>query len=419
MNLCKISISSQVTTVTLKHTTVYLKSAPGGSRLRQQRNRGGGALAVPRSCGWVVLWMVKLGEMATVSHDFLQSLLSLEPLHHGALVLTPTTFEQEMNPVGEKLWNKRNNKTRIAAKLGLSLCTVTNAHHHCYKLFCLMRNYLSFFVPLFLIFCQNQTCCLSCVCCTCDSWESEREETDKQKMPALLTARAPTSMTESASTWQHCPPVFFHLSFFFSSLLYNHLFHCKRHSRVAEACCNYKAVRSCGWKKLAFSSTVCVFGTRWINKVVALVFLSSRFIDDVSVDATARPGSHVGSQCHDVIMKFFGTSNLHMSKNKKKKETWNKYSKYKLQVGFDALMCLMGKKKSKRKIKLLKSPGFHFEISLFAIDECTDSAEMVVHKNQSDGQNCVIFSYFQKSLIVIVTLWKTLMLYYDDLFYIT
>lgn len=63
-------------------------------------------------------------------------------------------------------------------------------------------------------------------------------------------------------------------------------------------------------EKLAFSSTVCVFGTRWINKVVALVFLSSRFIDDVSVDATARPGSHVGSQCHDVIMKFFGTSKL-------------------------------------------------------------------------------------------------------------
>lgn len=300
--------------------------------------------------------------MATVSHDFLQSLLSLEPLHHGALVLTPTTFEQEMNPVGEKLWNKRNNKTRIAAKLGLSLCTVTNAHHHCYKLFCLMRNYLSFFVPLFLIFCQNQTCCLSCVCCTCDSWESEREETDKQKMPALLTARAPTSMTESASTWQHCPPVFFHLSFFFSSLLYNHLFHCKRHSRVAEACCNYKAVRSCGWKKLAFSSTVCVFGTRWINKVVALVFLSSRFIDDVSVDATARPGSHVGSQCHDVIMKFFGTSNLHMSKNKKKKETWNKYSKYKLQVGFDALMymCLMGKKKKQKKNQAFEVTRFSF-----------------------------------------------------------
>lgn len=72
-------------------------------------------------------------------------------------------------------------------------------------------------------------------------------------------------------------------------------------------------------EKLAFSSTVHVFGNKWINKVVALIsFL--RFIDDVSVDATARPGSHVGSRCHDVIVKFFGTSYLHIPK-KKRKET--------------------------------------------------------------------------------------------------
>lgn len=60
-----------------------------------------------------------------------------------------------------------------------------------------------------------------------------------------------------------------------------------------------------------------MFGNRWINEVVALVFVL-RFIDDVSVGDTARPGSHVGSQCHDVIMKFFGTSYLHIPKEKKK-----------------------------------------------------------------------------------------------------
>lgn len=72
-------------------------------------------------------------------------------------------------------------------------------------------------------------------------------------------------------------------------------------------------------EKLAFSSTVCVFGKRWINKVVALVFVLS-FIDDVSVGATARPGSHVGSRRHDVIMKFFGTSYLHIPKKKQKQK---------------------------------------------------------------------------------------------------
>lgn len=143
--------------------------------------------------------MVKLGEMATVSHDFLQSLLSLEPLHHGASVLTSTTFEQEMNLVGEKLWNKRNNKTRIAAKLGLSLCTVTNAHHHCYRLFCLMRNYLSFlfFCFYFSVKTKHAAYLVYAVRVTL---ERERVETDEQKMPALLTARAPAGMTESAST---------------------------------------------------------------------------------------------------------------------------------------------------------------------------------------------------------------------------
>lgn len=106
----------------------------------------------------------------------------------------------------------------------------------------------------------------------------------------------------------------FHISFF-PSLFYNHLFYCIRHSRVSEACCNYKAV--CLWlEKLAFSSTVCVFGNRWINKVVALVFVL-RFRDDVTMGDTARPGSHVGSRCHDVIMKFFGTSYLHMPKEKR------------------------------------------------------------------------------------------------------
>lgn len=59
--------------------------------------------------------------------------------------------EQEIHLVGEKLWNKCDNQTRITTKLGRSLCTVTNAHHRCFELFCPMRNYL-FFFPFFFCY---------------------------------------------------------------------------------------------------------------------------------------------------------------------------------------------------------------------------------------------------------------------------
>lgn len=60
-----------------------------------------------------------------------------------------------------------------------------------------------------------------------------------------------------------------------------------------------------------------------------------------------------------------------------------------LQVGFDTLMCMcvIKRQTKKKKIKLLKPPGYDFEISLLV--ECMDSVKMGVHKNKSDGQNCV------------------------------
>lgn len=115
-------------------------------------------------------------QVAVPSHDFLQSPLSLELLHHGASALTCTVWKQRW------FWNSQ---TRIAAQLGLSLCTVTNAHRHCFGLFLSYEEYL-------FIFCQNQTCCLSHVCCTCVTLEGA--ETDELKMPAQAGA------TESAST---------------------------------------------------------------------------------------------------------------------------------------------------------------------------------------------------------------------------
>lgn len=134
--------------------------------------------------------------MTTVSHDFLQSLLSLEPLHHGASVLTSTIAKKR---------NKRNNQTRIAVKLGLSLCTVTNAHHHCFELVCPLRNYLFFF--LFSVKTKHAAYLVYAVRVTL-----EGEETDEQKMPALLTTRIQAGMTESASTLHRSfPPLLFFL----------------------------------------------------------------------------------------------------------------------------------------------------------------------------------------------------------------
>lgn len=138
--------------------------------LSRQRIRGKTS-PVARSCGWgVVSQTVEVGEMATVSHDFLQSLLSLEPFASWGFGVNIHHFEQEINLVGARSFGtNRTTKQRLPQKLGLSLCTVTNAHHHCLELFCLMRNYLLFFGGGCFLFCQNQTCCLSCVCCTCGS----------------------------------------------------------------------------------------------------------------------------------------------------------------------------------------------------------------------------------------------------------
>lgn len=63
----------------------------------------------------------------------------------------------------------------------------------------------------------------------------------------------------------------------------------------------------------------------------------------------------------------------------------------------------------KRKIKLLRSPGFHFKNSALVYASVTDPAQVsggCAQKPERWTELCVIFSYFQKSLIVIVTLRK-------------
>lgn len=95
--------------------------------------------------------------------------------------------------MGKKHWNKWNNQTRIATKFGLSLCTVTSAHQYRLELFLCYEE--PFFCCFFSVKTKHAADIVYAVCVTL-----EREETDEQKMPALLTARTQAGMTECAST---------------------------------------------------------------------------------------------------------------------------------------------------------------------------------------------------------------------------
>lgn len=251
--------------MTLESITAYWKRAPEGSCLSQQRRRGNLWLlqepAAGSSCGWSSKENYQPRPMSlffTITPLFgtIASWGFGVNFHH---------FEPEINLVGEKLWNKCNNQTRIATKLGLSLCTVTNVHRHCFELFCPYEE-LSFlffpFFPFLLLFPVETKHAAYLVYAVHVTLEGE--ETDEQKMPALLTARAQAGMTESASTWQQRPP-FSPLLFFLpasSIIIYFIVYDTQERQRpgaITKLCIRVV-------EKLAFSSTVCVFGNRWINK---------------------------------------------------------------------------------------------------------------------------------------------------------
>lgn len=100
----------------------------------------------------------------------------------------------------------------------------------------------------------------------------EGEEKDEQKMAATSHgSRRGAGTTESASIWQHDPTVFSTSSIFFpasSIVIYFIVWDTRERQRPVA----YTKLYVHGVNKLAFSSTVCVFGNRWMNKVVALLF---------------------------------------------------------------------------------------------------------------------------------------------------
>lgn len=233
--------------MTLESITTYWKRAPEGSCLSQQRKRGNLWLLQEPAAGSSCGWSSKENYQPRPMSLFFKITPLFGTIASWGFGVNFHHFEPEINLVGEKLWNKCNNQTRIATKSGLSLCTVTNVHHHCFELFCPYEelSFLFFFFSFFaFISCRNQTCCLSRVCCTCDSWGRGNWRTKD--------ASSANRSRPGGHDWKRInmttTSTVFTSPLFFASLLYNHLFHCIWHSRATEAWCNYKAVHPCGWK---------------------------------------------------------------------------------------------------------------------------------------------------------------------------
>lgn len=157
-------------------------------------------------------------------------------------------FEQEINLVGEKLWNKRNNQTRIARKVGAFFVYSDQRSSSLFRTFLSYEELSFFFLLLLLLFLLSVKTKHAAYLVYAVSVTLEGEETDETKD----ASSANRSRRRRAWLKAHPHDNIVHWSFppllfiFFSSLLYNH--HRLRHSRVAEACCSYKAVCSCGWK---------------------------------------------------------------------------------------------------------------------------------------------------------------------------
>lgn len=142
-----------------------------------------------------------------------------------------------------------------------------------------------------------------------------------------------------------------------------------------------------------------------INKVDTLVF-GLHFLDDVSVGEASRARSHFGYWCHGVLSKC--VRYLHNMQHKESNAPKATAGWYIHAYVFDL-----------KKLNFLNLPKFSFWRQRFGKVRILWKFIVDVHKNQSNGHNCV-WSYFQKSLIVVVTLWKhEMMLYYDELYYIT
>lgn len=222
-------------------------------------------------------------------------------------------------------------------------------------------------------------------------------------------------MTESASTWRHHPRLLFpSLS---PSLLYNHLYHCIRRSSGK----GLLQLPSCAlmWlKNWPLVPLFVCFGDRWIHlnkrkpkkKKQMLWYLPSVF--KVTSLWVTQPDQGATMDLDAVTRSWNSPVPVTCTSPNEKKINFKRitppptppYSPRTTAGRHTSVCCDL-----KRKIKLLRSPGFHFENSALVYASVTDPAQVsggCAQKPERWTELCVIFSYFQKSLIVIVTLRK-------------
>lgn len=228
-------------------------------------------------------------------------------------------------------------------------------------------------------------------------------------MPSLITG-----MTESASTWRHRPRLLFpSLS---PSLLYNHLYHCIRRSS-GKGLLQLPSCTLMWLKNWPLVPLFVCFGDRWIhlnkkqkkqkNRCFGICPPFSRWCLCGWHSQTKEPWwiSTLWRVPETLQYKLLAHPQT------KKRLTLNvlppptpPYSPRTTAGRHTSVCCDL-----KRKIKLLRSPGFHFENSALVYASVTDPAQVsggCAQKPERWTELCVIFSYFQKSLIVIVTLRK-------------
>lgn len=186
--------------------------------------------------------------------------------------------KQERNPVGEKLRHKCNNQTRIATKLGLSLCTVTNVHrHHRLELFCPFEEIIFRFIRLFFfslssVKTKHAAYLVYAIRVTCgerENWRSKDASSANRSRPTRTRLKA-----HRHDNSVHRFRLSFCIHYFFLSSppllssisLYMTLKSDTGLVQLQRCAFMWLGKKKNNWPFFFLGSTVCAFGNRWINK---------------------------------------------------------------------------------------------------------------------------------------------------------
>lgn len=321
---------------------------------------------------------------------------------------------------GKALEQKWNNQTRIAAKVRALF--VYSDQRSSSSSRTLSNEELSRFSGFFLLLWFSVKTKHAAYLVYAVRVTLEGEETDESKMPSLITG-----MTESASTWRHRPRLLFpSLS---PSLLYNHLYHCIRRSS-GKGLLQLPSCTLMWLKNWPLVPLFVCFGDRWIhlnkkqkqkkNRCFGICPPFSRWCLCGWHSQTKEPWwiSTLWRVPETLQYKLLAHPQT------KKRLTLNvlppptpPYSP-RTTAGRHTSVCCDFKKKN----QAFEITGFSFQEQRFGIRErygsragfrwvCTKAGAM-------DRTVCNLF-LFPKKPYCYCNITKTLMLYYDDLFYTT